>query len=98
MIYFRTERIAAEDTAAVARLVMTNPEVLARLDELKEYDTSFQAANIGRFRVNVYRQRGSLAIVMRFIPTDIPQMEALGLPMPVGRERAGKKNGRVLVG
>jgi twitching motility protein PilT len=97
MIYFRTERITAEDTAAVARLVVTKPDVLATLDDLKEYDTSYVAAGIGRFRVNVYRQRGSLAIVMRFIPTDIPPMDSLGLPMPVTRELAEKQNGMVLV-
>jgi twitching motility protein PilT len=97
MIYFRTERIAPEDTEAVARFVVTNPEVLARLADLKEYDTSFQAANIGRFRVNVYRQRGNLAVVMRFIPTEVPAMEALGLPMPVTRDLGERQNGMVLV-
>jgi twitching motility protein PilT len=97
MIYFRTEKVFPEDTAAVARFVITNPEVLARLDELKEYDASYSAPSIGRFRVNVYRQRGSLAVVMRFIPTDIPSMESLGLPMPVARELAERQNGMVLV-
>jgi twitching motility protein PilT len=97
MIYFRTERIVPEDTQAVARLVVTQADVLARLDDLKEYDTSFQAANIGRFRVNVYRQRGNLAVVMRFIPTEIPPMDALGLPMPVARDLAERQNGMVLV-
>jgi twitching motility protein PilT len=97
MIYFRTEKITPEDTDAVARHVVTKPEVLEHLDDLKEYDTSFQASNIGRFRVNVYRQRGSLAVVMRFIPTDIPQMDALGLAMPVTRDLAERQNGMVLV-
>jgi twitching motility protein PilT len=97
MIYFRTEKVAPEDTAACARFVITNPDVLARLEDLKEYDASYSALGIGRFRVNVYRQRGSLAIVMRFIPTDIPSMEALGLPMPVTRELSEKQNGMVLV-
>jgi twitching motility protein PilT len=45
----------------------------------------------------VYRQRGSLAIVMRFIPTEIPAMDGLGLPMPVTQELAEKQNGMVLV-
>jgi twitching motility protein PilT len=62
-----------------------------------EYDTSYTAHGIGRFRVNVYRQRGSLAVVMRFIPTEIPSMDSLGLPMPVTRELAEKQNGLVLV-
>jgi twitching motility protein PilT len=97
MIYFRTDRITPEDTVAVARLVISNAEVLSRLDDLKEYDASYSSPGIGRFRVNVYRQRGSLALVMRFIPTDIPSMEALGLPMPVTRDLAERQNGMVLV-
>jgi twitching motility protein PilT len=78
MIYFRTERITAEDGVAVARLVITNDDVRAKLEELKEYDTSYAAAGIGRFRVNVYRQRGTLAVVMRFIPSDFPSIDSLG--------------------
>ncbi len=97
MVYFRTERVQPEDTEAVARLVVSDPHVLANLPELREYDASYSADGIGRFRVNVYRQRGSLAVVMRFIPTDIPTMESLGLPMPVTRELAEKENGMVLV-
>jgi twitching motility protein PilT len=97
MIYFRTEKITAEDTAAVARFVVANADVRARLDDLKEYDASYDAPSIGRFRVNVYRQRGSLAVAMRFIPTEIPKMDALGLPLPVARELAERGNGLVLV-
>lgn len=97
MVYFRTERITAEDTESVARIVIHSPDVLARLVDLKEHDTSYTAGDIGRFRVNVYRQRGSLAVVMRFIPSDVPAMETLGLPMPVTRELAERNNGMVLV-
>jgi twitching motility protein PilT len=97
MVYFRTERITAEDTAAVAAHVIANREVREGLDVLKEYDTSYFAQGIGRFRVNVYRQRGTLAVVMRFIPTEIPPLEALGLPLPVSQELAERPNGMVLV-
>ncbi len=97
MIYFRTERITPEDTLTIARHVIHKADVLERLDDLKEYDTSYGARGIGRFRVNVYRQRGSLAIVMRYIPSEIPLIDSLGLPMPVARELAEKPNGMVLV-
>jgi len=97
IVYFRTEKIRPEDTAALARFVITNPEVVARLDQLKEYDGAYSVPGIGRFRVNVYRQRGSLAIVMRFIPYEIPALDSLGLPMPVTRELSEKENGMVLV-
>ena len=81
----------------MAAHVIANGDVRAALDVLKEYDTSYFAPGIGRFRVNVYRQRGTLAVVMRFIPTDIPPLEALGLPMPVAQELAERPNGMVLV-
>jgi twitching motility protein PilT len=97
IVYFRTEKIAPEDAEAVARHVITNAGILQGLDRLTEYDTSYLAPGIGRFRVNVYRQRGSLAVVMRIIPTDIPPMELLELPMPVTRELVEKQNGMVLV-
>lgn len=97
MVYFRTDRITAEDTSAVAKWVIKKPEIIARLDEIKEYDTSYDAEGIGRFRVNVYRQRGSLAVVMRIIPVEIPSIESLGLPLPVTHELADKPNGMVLV-
>jgi twitching motility protein PilT len=97
MIYFRTDKIVPDDAKAVARQVITKAEVRDNLDDLKEYDTSYSASGIGRFRVNVYRQRGTLAIVMRFIPSVIPPMESLGLPMPVTRELAERNNGMVLV-
>jgi twitching motility protein PilT len=97
MVYFRTERITAEDTLAVAAHVIANGDVRAALDVLKEYDTSYFAPGIGRFRVNVYRQRGTLAVVMRFIPTEIPPLEVLGLPLPVAQELAERSNGMVLV-
>jgi twitching motility protein PilT len=97
MIYFRTDKVTPEDTEAVAHIVIGSRDVLAQLSELKEYDTSYSAPGIGRFRVNVYRQRGSLAVVMRFIPSDIPAMDSLGLPMPVTRELAERNNGMVLV-
>ncbi|MGH7294134.1 MAG: type IV pilus twitching motility protein PilT, partial [Polyangiaceae bacterium] len=97
IIYFRTDKLTPADGEAVARIVITNEAVRSKLHELKEYDTSYSAPGIGRFRVNVYRQRGSLAVVMRFIPSDIPAMESLGLPTPVTRELSERPNGMVLV-
>ena len=97
IVYFRAEKVQPEDTFAVARHVIKNRDVAAHLEDLKEYDASYSADGIGRFRVNVYRQRGSLAVVMRFIPTEIPALESLGLPMPITRELAERQNGLVLV-
>lgn len=54
-----------------------------RFEEEKELDASHAVANVGRFRVNVFRQRGTVAAVMRSIPQVIPELQALGIPEPV---------------
>jgi twitching motility protein PilT len=97
IVYFRAEKITTEDAAAVAQCVLGRGEGAPEFADLQEYDGSYVAPGIGRFRINVYRQRGTLAVVMRYIPVEIPTLEALGLPLPVARELAEKPNGMVLV-
>ncbi|MFO0677897.1 MAG: PilT/PilU family type 4a pilus ATPase [Polyangiaceae bacterium] len=95
MVYFRVEKIRAEDTEAIASLVVRDPELRGNLEALQEHDTSYAVPGLGRFRVNVYRQRGSLAIVMRVIPTEIPTFEQIKAPA-VCKDLAEKNNGLVL--
>jgi twitching motility protein PilT len=96
MVYFKTERIMPDDTVAIANILLAGSKFQEHLDELREHDGSYSAPGIGRFRVNVYRQRGSLAVVMRHIPSDIPTMEELSLPQ-VARDLAEKPFGMVLL-
>lgn len=95
LVYFRVDKVKPTDTEAVARHVIRVPDVRDNLGELMEFDCSYAVPGIGRFRVNIYRQRGSLAIVMRAIPFEVPSMEALGVP-EVCRELAEKDRGLVL--
>ncbi len=96
MVYFKTAKVTAADTDAVAMRVIRQPEVRERIAELQEFDTSYDVPALGRFRLNIYRQRGSLAIVMRFIPSELPSIDELGLPS-VTRDLAEKENGMVLL-
>lgn len=59
-------------------------------------DLSYGLAGKGRFRVNIFKQRGNLCVVMRKLPTSIPTMEELGLP-PIFKEMAAEKYGMILV-
>lgn len=59
-------------------------------------DLSYGLAGRGRFRVNIFKQRGNLSVVMRKLPTSIPTMEQLGLPA-VFADIAKEKFGLVLV-
>ena len=96
MVYFRLDKIKPADTEAAARIIIKKPEVLANFEALQEHDTSYGVPGLGRFRVNVYRQRGTLAIVLRSIPQTIPTFEELGCP-PAFKDLADKERGLVLV-
>jgi twitching motility protein PilT len=61
-----------------------------------EADFAYSVSGLGRFRVNVMRQRGSVGLVFRRVQSDIPGFEALGLP-PVTRKLADHQRGLVLV-
>jgi twitching motility protein PilT len=61
-----------------------------------ELDTAYMAEGLGRFRVNGYRQRGSISFAFRFIPKEIPSFDKLGLPQGV-KELANEHRGLVLV-
>jgi twitching motility protein PilT len=64
--------------------------------EAGDLDTSYLADGIGRFRVNGFRQRGSISFAFRFVPKEIPSFEKLGLPVGVGK-LAEEHRGLVLV-
>jgi twitching motility protein PilT len=66
------------------------------IDKLRDYDCSWGAPGVGRFRVNIFRQRGSMGIIMRVIPIEIPTLEDMMLP-PVLAKVAEHQRGMVLV-
>ncbi len=75
---------------------MLNNEQRRVLEQNWELDCSYGVEAIGRFRINVYRERGHFAAALRTISTDIPSFEQLGLP-DVVRELAERPRGLVLV-
>jgi twitching motility protein PilT len=86
-----------EDTAAIAHdLIRGNEVVLRTLKDSGSTDLSYVLPERCRFRVNIFRQRGTFAIVMRVIASRIPSIEELGLP-PAIADCAKLKNGIVLV-
>ncbi len=64
--------------------------------ERPEIDTAMEIPDVIRFRVNIYRQRGSIASVMRLIPLDIPTLEELGLPKVLS-SLVGHKQGMIII-
>ena len=86
-----------EDTAGLAcDLINNNQQVLKTLKEQGATDLSYALPERCRFRVNVFKQRNTFAIVMRMIASKIPSIEELNLP-PAIADTATLKNGIVLV-
>jgi twitching motility protein PilT len=91
------ETLNAEDTARIAGdLIGPNKFALQKLKEDGSCDVSYSVPKLGRLRVNVFTQRGTCAIVMRVIPTEIPDLVSLNLPSELANI-AELKNGIVLV-
>ena len=89
--------LTADDTRRIASdLIGSNKQAINILREQGSCDISFGLPGLARFRVNVFIQRGSCAVVMRVIPTTIPEFSAMGLPPQLG-EIAGLRDGIVLV-
>jgi twitching motility protein PilT len=77
-------------------LIGDNVEAADRLIKTGSTDLSYSLPMRSRFRVNIFRQRGTLAIVMRVIPTQVPTISLLSLPQQLG-DITELKNGLVLV-
>ncbi len=83
------------DTNEIASSVMSEKQKRI-FDEKGEVDFSYSVGSVGRFRVNCFKQRGSAALALRVVNTEIPRPEALGIPDSVV-DLYTKKRGLVLV-
>src|SRR5919198_2619983 len=90
------QRLTPEQTKAIALHLVSNDDDRARMHKLRDYDCSWGMPGVGRFRVNILRQRSSFMIVMRVIPFDVPTFESLKLPAVLA-EVANAERGMILV-
>ena len=89
--------LTADDTRRIAAdLIGNNKQAINTLREQGSCDISYGLPGLARFRVNAFIQRGSCAVVMRVIPTEIPEFSSLHLPSHLG-DVANLRNGIVLV-
>lgn len=88
--------LTPDDTARLTFQLIPDEKNREKLDELGQADFSNAFPGLGRFRVNVYKQRGSYAAAIRLIPFHIPSLDELGMP-PVIKELIMLDKGLVLV-
>lgn len=89
------KRLMQENTIAMA-FSMMNDDQKERFKKEHEIDMAYSVAGLGRFRCNVFRQRGAVGIVMRVIPTQVKTISDLNLPLVLERI-AQERRGLVLV-
>jgi twitching motility protein PilT len=88
-------RVSPEDMLNMAFSMMSNRQK-QRFKETADLDLAYGVAGMGRFRVNVFQQRGTVGLVLRVIPTKIRTIEELALPRIVG-QICDERRGMVLV-
>jgi twitching motility protein PilT len=88
-------RLTQEDTLDMAFSMMSNRQK-QRFKEVSEADIAYGVSGLGRFRANVFQQRGSVGMVLRVIPDKVRSITELGLP-PVIERIAEEQRGLVLV-
>ncbi|MBN2715099.1 MAG: PilT/PilU family type 4a pilus ATPase [Deltaproteobacteria bacterium] len=88
--------LTPEDTENICRHIIRDQEVAGNLTALRDYDTSYVLRGQARFRVNIYRQKGVLSLVLRTIPDEVPSFEELLLP-PQVEDFAKYEQGLVLI-
>ena len=84
-----------DDTKDYAASLMSEKQI-RRFSETNEIDFAYSAPQVGRYRVNVYRQRGTISIAMRQVVTRVPDFTELNLP-PIVQKLALEPRGMVLV-
>lgn len=94
LIPIGSEKLVPSDTEKFAHEILGDK--FEKYNKTGEMSTSYSVAGLGRFRVNVFKQRGSHALALRVVGIKVPTLDSLGLPC-VLKELALKKRGIVLV-
>src|SRR3954467_7656496 len=89
------KRLDRTDTETMAQGVL-GPDHVEKFKRNQDVDLAYSIDGLGRFRVNVFQQRGTVGLVLRVIPTQIKSIDELGLP-PVLRTLALEERGLILV-
>lgn len=98
LVALTKQSLTPDQTKAIALRLIANEEDRLRIDRIQDYDCSWGAPGVGRFRVNILRQRSSFMIVMRVIPFEVPTIAKLGLPSSLGQVAEAERGLVVVAG
>jgi twitching motility protein PilT len=95
LTHLRYRPLSPSDTQRLIYDILTTDQV-QQFEAIHELDFSYGVKGVGRFRVNVYKQRGSVGAALRSVPDRIPTFEQLNLP-PILRDLSRRTSGLILV-
>lgn len=95
LIRVDSKKLMPDDLVSIAKEILSEKEI-ETLEEEGAIDVAYSISHIGRFRVNIYIQRGSYAIAIRVVALEIPTIDSLGLPEII-KDLAMMKRGLILV-
>jgi len=95
LIQTNYDKLTPRDSQRLAYDILTD-EQIQRFESALELDFSYSIAKLSRFRVNIFRDKGNVAVAFRVIPTRIPTIRELGLP-PILEDLTRKPRGLILV-
>ena len=90
-----SDKLTTSDTKELVKQLATE-EQIKEIDERGDYDMSHAVSNLGRFRVNIFKQRGSYAIAIRFVQMEIPTLKEINMP-DILYEFTKKQRGLIVV-
>jgi twitching motility protein PilT len=89
------QKLRAEDIKTVAYQLM-NPEQAKQFEQEMELDMAYSVEGLSRFRVNIFRQRGSIGLTLRVVPMKVRSLEELNLPVEPLRQLGQNSRGLIL--
>jgi len=95
LIPLETTPMSKDEMGEVLKQIL-NPDQLRRFQQRNEMDLALSVAKLGRFRINLYRQRGTPGIAIRSVNTSVPSFDELCLPEVI-KKIAGSRRGLVIV-
>lgn len=96
LVAVRQETLDHEATQKLIYSIMDNEQIL-KFERERELDMAFGISGLGRFRTNVFCQRGSVGAVLRVVPYEIKGMAELGLPQEICEDLCSRQKGLILI-
>jgi twitching motility protein PilT len=97
LVYLHPEHRLTDVESKSLAYSMLDEQQRAAFEKILDLDLSYELPNVGRFRVNVFQQRGSVSTVLRHVPLDIPHYSTIGITDQLMTKLAGIPSGLILV-